>query len=129
METNALPTKELLSSLIGTKTTKKLYKGELRPLMIGEGDVKPHPKLATAWELARRMLEEKLRHGPPLISSRVTADFLTAHFLDQEQESFVVILQFADRGVAAFYQIFYSYHVAFFLFVSEVSVSFQLLQV
>ena len=91
MENYTRSTRELLFNLIGIKATRKLYKGDLRPLMIGEGNIEPHPKLAMAFELARRMLEEKLRRGPPLISSRVTTDYLTAHFLDKDHESFVVI--------------------------------------
>lgn len=91
MNINAQTDQELLARLVGAKTAAKIYEGRLTPLMLGEGQVAPNPKLAAAWELARRLLREQLVRGPTLDSSRATSEFLRAYFLGQLYESFVTV--------------------------------------
>jgi DNA repair protein RadC len=91
MDTNVLSDRELVALIVGAKTATKLYEGRLTPLMLGEGDRMPHPKLSAAIELSRRLMREELQRGPPLCSSRATKDYLVAQFLGQEYESFISI--------------------------------------
>lgn len=92
MDTKVLSDKELVALVIGEKSTTKLYAGSLIPLMIGEGDVDPHPKLKASLELARRLLREELYKGPTLSRSMDTRSYLTTYFYGQPYESFIVVL-------------------------------------
>lgn len=82
---------ELLSLLIGKQAVAKRYRGRLAPLMVPSGDTNPPPRLAAAVELTRRLLRESLEHGPALTTPREVSDYLIAHFLGREYETFVVI--------------------------------------
>jgi DNA repair protein RadC len=106
METNMLSTKELLSKLVGIKAARKLYKGRLRPLMLGEDGMEPHPLLAIAWELSKRMLQEEVRQGCTLNTPHVLTDYLTARFLDQKHKSFVAVFLDSEHRVIQVEELF-----------------------
>lgn len=91
MNPKALSDRQLLALLIGPKEATTLYGGRLTPLMVGEGDLKPHPKLEAALELTKRTLREELERGPTLLSSSLVREYLLAHFFGQQFESFVII--------------------------------------
>ncbi len=101
MEINALSDRELLTLLIGEKTVTKLYHGRLLPLVFGDKDIDPHPKLAAAMELALRLLRERTQHGPALNSPTLVRDYLRMHFLGKQHETFVVIFMDAQNRVLA----------------------------
>jgi DNA repair protein RadC len=94
MKTSTISDKELLTVIVGVKATRQ-YKGRLTPLMLGEGDATPHPKLMAAVELTRRLMKEKLYNSQPITSSRIAREYLVAHFLGQPYESFVTL--FLDK--------------------------------
>ena len=101
MEINALSDKELLTLLIGEQTATKLYHGRLLPLVFGDKDIDPHPKLAAAMELALRLLREKMQHGPALDSPKAVRDYLAMHFMGKQHETFVGIFLDAQNRVIA----------------------------
>ncbi len=91
MDPRSLSDQDLLKLIIGSRATTKKYHGRLAPLMLNEGDSYPTPKLAAAVELTKRLLRERLDRGPPLGSPREVLEYLTAHFIGREYESFVVL--------------------------------------
>lgn len=101
MEINALSDRELLTLLIGEKTVTKLYRGRLVPLVFGDVDNNPHPKLAAAMELALRLLRERIYHGTALDSPKLVRDYLRMHFMGKQHEAFVVICLDAQNRVIA----------------------------
>lgn len=102
MELRALSDSELLALLIGKRNAMKLYKGSIVSLVIGDADSDPHPILVAAMEFAERLLLEKIKHGPSLISPMLVRDYLRLYFMGQEHESFVSIyLDSMHRVIAA----------------------------
>ena len=89
MELRALSDEELLAILIGKHTARRLYKGSILSLAIGDKDSDPHPTLAAAMELSARLLMEKIKHGPALQSPQHVRDYLRTYFMGQQHESFV----------------------------------------
>jgi DNA repair protein RadC len=101
MEINALSDRELLTLLIGEKAVAELYRGHLAPLVFGDNETEPHPKLAAAMDFAKRMLLEKIHHGPALNSPLAVRDYLRLHFLGKPHEVFVGIFLDAQNRVIA----------------------------
>jgi DNA repair protein RadC len=102
MEIRTLSDRDLLTLLIGEKTTMQRYRGRLLPLALGEADCEPHPKLVAAMELALRLLREKIQHAPALESPQLVRDYLALHFMGRQRESFLVIfLDARNRVIAA----------------------------
>jgi len=91
MEIQTLSNEELLTVLIGEKTTAKIYQGRLAPLVFGSDKQVPDRKLIASMEFAKRLMREKLCRGPALQSPGAVSEYLTAHFLGREYEAFVVI--------------------------------------
>jgi len=91
MKIQSLSNVELLTILIGQKTTAKLYQGRLTQLVSGSDDKRPARKLAASLEFAKRLLHEKLDKGPALQSPKDVTEYLATHFLNREYETFVVI--------------------------------------
>lgn len=99
MEPSALSDRELVSLLVGEKTAKKLYRGSLTSLFTGDQNGEPHPKLAAAMELARRLLRERLEHSSALSSPSAVRDFLRLTLSGKEHEVFLVIYLDAQNRV------------------------------
>lgn len=106
MEPRSLSDRELLAALIGERATARHYQGRLTPLMIGDGNTQPSFKLLAAVELTRRVLREGLDGGTPLGSPRDVLEYLAAHFLGREYESFVVLFLDSRHYVVAIEEMF-----------------------
>jgi len=101
MEINALSDRELLTLLIGEKTAATLYRGRLIPLVFGDKNNNPHPKLVAALELALRLLREEIQQGVALSGPNLVRDYLRMHFMGKQHETFVVIFLDAQNRVLA----------------------------
>ena len=106
MGIKALSDRELLSLLIGENAVTKLYRGRILPLIVGDQDNDPHPKLVAAMELALRLLREKIQNGSALASPAVVRDYLSMHFMGKQHEAFVVIFLDAQNRVLAAKEMF-----------------------
>jgi DNA repair protein RadC len=85
-------TVSLLVEILGKRSAKKLYRGSLVELYLGEHlPEAAKVKLQASRELVRRWMEEELRHGPLLADPRGVRDYLKVHFAGYEREVFVVL--------------------------------------
>lgn len=85
-------TVELLSVILGKRSAKRLYRGSLVELFLGEKlpeDVRL--RLAASRELVRRWMLEELRHGPLLCDPKGVRDYLKVHYAGSEREIFLVL--------------------------------------
>ncbi len=82
----------LLQKLIGTRQSRKLYRGSLQPLFSSTPEAgSGHEKCAVARELVKRWLGEELKRECVFSSPSAVRDYLKLHFAGREYESFVVL--------------------------------------
>jgi len=82
----------LLQKLIGTRQSRKLYRGSLQPLFSSTPDVGTgNEKCAVAKELVKRWLGEELKRECIFSAPSTVRDYLKLHFAGREYESFVVL--------------------------------------
>lgn len=102
-----LSDRELVSMLIGTKATERLYTRSLSELLAqAERDTKQCGKLLAAMELVRRMLREKLQAEPALNGPQAVRDYLRLTFAGREHEIFIVIYLDAQHRVLGVEELF-----------------------
>lgn len=80
---------ELLSLLLGKRLARRVYRGSLTELFLGDAapeDVKV--TLRASRELVQRWMLEDLRHGPILESPRAVRQYLRVHYASYEREVF-----------------------------------------
>ncbi len=83
---------DLLEKLIGTKQSRKLYRGSLAPLFTAT--VEPEgaqEKCLAARELVKRWLVEEMKGRCVLSTPEAVRDYLRIHFAGHERESFVAL--------------------------------------
>lgn len=97
---------DLLAKLIGTKESRRLYRGSLQPLFSTSTDERPHELCAVAKELVRRLLDEELRRDCILTSPGSVRDYLRLLFTGRENESFVVLFLDAQNRLIAAEELF-----------------------
>lgn len=91
---------DLLGKLIGTRESRRLYRGSLQQLFSMESG--SHEKCAVARELVKRWLGEELNQKCVLSSPLAVRDYLRIHFANREYESFVTLfLDAQNRLIAA----------------------------
>jgi DNA repair protein RadC len=83
---------DLLGMLIGTRESRKLYRGSLQPLFSASPEEgKPQEKCTVARELVKRWLNEELKRECLLSAPSSVRDYLRVCFANQEHESFLVL--------------------------------------
>lgn len=88
----SLSDKDLLGMLIGTRESRRLYRGSLRPLFSVSPDTgAPQEKCTVARELVKRWLNEELKRECLLSAPSSVRDYLRVCFANQEYESFLVL--------------------------------------
>ena len=94
---------DLLGKLIGTRETRKLYRGSLQSFFSASADEgEPQEKCAVARELVKRWLSEELQRECVLSQPDAVREYLKIHFAQQEYESFVTLhLDAQNRLIAA----------------------------
>ncbi len=95
MNYTALSDKDLLSKLVGVRSSRRIYHGSLKPLF-SEQDNPLYEKCAAAKELVMRSLTEDLRQRCVLSAPEAVRDYLRIYFAGREHESFIVL--FLDAG-------------------------------
>jgi DNA repair protein RadC len=86
------PTATLLSVILGKRSAKRLFRGSLVEMFLGEKlpeDVKA--RLTASRELVRRWMLEELQHGPVLGDPRGVRDYLRVHYAGVEREVFLCL--------------------------------------
>ena len=79
---------DLLGKLIGTRESRRLYRGTLQPLFdVSSDESVARQKLVVARELVRRMLAEEMAHRCALASPTAVRDYLRLLFRGREYES------------------------------------------
>lgn len=82
----------LLQKLIGTRQSRKLYRGSLQPLFTSTPEAgAAEEKCAVAKELVKRWLGEELKRECVFSAPSAVRDYLKLHFAGREYESFVVM--------------------------------------
>ncbi len=108
MHNDSRTTLELLEAVIGLRSARRLYRGELAPLFTERTGADPSQRrLAAAHELVLRRLKEALAVGPPLQSPSAVADYLKVLFLAREYESFVVLFLDGQHRFIAVEELFW----------------------
>ena len=92
----ALSNEELLSSLIGVRETRRLYRGSLATLF---RDASVVGKCAVARELVKRWLGEEMRSSSALTSPAAVRDYLRIAMRDREHEVFFCLWLDAQHRV------------------------------
>ncbi len=82
---------ELLGKLIGSRESRRLYKGSLHELFSSELAAKPYETCAIARELVKRWIGEGLSRECMLTNPTAVKDYLRIQFANQEFESFVTM--------------------------------------
>lgn len=83
---------DLLGMLIGTRESRKLYRGSLQPLFSSSPEAgKPQEICTVARELVKRWLNEELKRECLLSAPSSVRDYLRVCFAGQEYESFLVL--------------------------------------
>ena len=103
---NGLSDVDLLAKLIGTKESRRLYRGSLQPLFAPSTSDGQHETCAVAKELVRRLLDEELRRDCILTSPGSVRDYLRLFFTGREYESFVVLFLDAQNRLIAAEELF-----------------------
>lgn len=86
------PTINLLTLLVGKRAAKRLYRGSLVELYLGEHlPEEARIRMQASRELVRRWMEEELHHGPVLGDPRGVCHYLGVHFAGYEREVFVCL--------------------------------------
>lgn len=102
-----LSNEELLAKLIGTRQSRRLYKGALQPLFAGEPEPgSPQETCAVAQELVKRSLGEELTSCDALTSPGAVRDYLRLTLGGLEHEVFVVIFLDAQHRVLSVEELF-----------------------
>jgi DNA repair protein RadC len=105
MNYTALSDKELLSKLIGVRSSRRLYHGSLKPLF-SEQDNPLHEKCTVARELVSRWLSEDMEQRCVLSAPGAVKDYLRLFFAGREYESFVVLFLDAQNRLITATEIF-----------------------
>jgi DNA repair protein RadC len=86
------PTLDLLSRLLGKRTARRVYRGSLTDLFLGD-TVPPdvRMRLQASRELVQRWMLEEMRQQPVLANPRLVRDFLTVHYAAMEREVFACL--------------------------------------
>jgi DNA repair protein RadC len=94
---------DLLGKLIGTKQSRKLYRGSLVPLFTHRVEPeRTQEKFLAARELVKRWLAEELKERCVLSTPEAVRDYLRIHFAGHERESFVAVhLDAQNRLISA----------------------------
>jgi DNA repair protein RadC len=87
----ALSDAALLARLIGTRESRRLYKGELRPFFCSIDSDDVPAKCKVAKELVRRSLHEELRSGVSLTSPQAVRDYLRLVLASRPYEVFMCL--------------------------------------
>lgn len=101
----ALSDFELLGRLIGTRRSRRLFKGSFVDLFRAE-DLIASQKCGVAREVIRRLLNEQLERNNVLNQPKAVRDFLRLHFSGQEFESFVCLFLDAQNRLIAAEELF-----------------------
>lgn len=98
---------DLLAKLIGTRESRRLYRGSLQPLFAqsAEGQA-AHEICCAARELTRRWLDEELRRECVLTTPSSVRDYLRLFFVGQEYESFMVLFLDAQNRLISAEELF-----------------------
>jgi len=95
---------DLLRKLIGTRESRRLYRGSLRPLFAAREGC---PEMCLiARELVKRWLGEEMERECVLNRPAAVRDYLRIHFANREYESFVVLFLDAQSRLIAASELF-----------------------
>lgn len=94
---------ELLSSLIGVRETRRVYRGSLAALF---SEAKVPDKCAVARELVKRWLYEEMRSASALTSPGAVRDYLRVTIADREHEVFLCLWLDAQHRVVEAEELF-----------------------
>jgi DNA repair protein RadC len=108
MQFDHLPTRTLLSRLVGARAAKRLYQGTLVPLFLAqEPGSKPHETLAAARELVSRWLAEDLGARDVMRSPAVVREYLQLMLAGLDHEVFMSLFLDAQHRLIAAEPLFY----------------------
>ncbi len=98
---------DLLARLIGTRESRRLYRGTLQPLFADSLEAGPaSEKCAVARELVKRWMGEELKSRDALTSPGAVRDYLRLVLGGREHEVFVVLFLDAQHRVLAAEELF-----------------------
>src|SRR5687767_7130540 len=98
---------ELLAKLIGVRESRRLYKGELRPLFVDGLDQRSgNERCRVARELVLRALREEMNTIPVLSSPSAVREYLQLSLAAREHEVFVALLLDAQNRLLAAEELF-----------------------
>lgn len=97
---------ELLGKLIGSRVSRRLYKGSLQELFSSEVAAKPYETCAIARELVKRWIGEGLSRECVLTNPSAVKDYLRIQFANQEFESFVTMFLDAQNRLISCEELF-----------------------
>ena len=107
MSFNHLPDAALLAKLIGIRESRRLYKGQLRPLFAHDSDESSsHEKCRAARELVLRALREEMNSAPVLSSPTAVREYLQITLSAREHEVFMALFLDAQNRVLAAEELF-----------------------
>ena len=101
-------TLDLLSRLLGKRTAKRVYRGSLSELFLGDtvpGDVRA--RLSASRDLVQRWMLEEIRQQPVLANPKATRDYLAVHYAGMEREVFGVLFLDNRHRVICHDQVFF----------------------
>ena len=101
----ALSDTALLGKLVGTRNSRRLFKGSFSTLLAEDPDEVPEI-LHAAREFVRRYLSEQLHRQCVLSQPSAVRELLKLHFVGQEYESFVCFFLDAQNRLIAAQELF-----------------------
>jgi DNA repair protein RadC len=96
--------RDLLQKLIGTRESRRLYRGSLTPLFAINGT--PSEKCLIARELVKRWLAEETKRESVLNSPGAVREYLQIHLAQQGNERFVAVFLDAQNRVIEVEELF-----------------------